>query len=199
MKKHGHGCERVSTEELLLFAYGESDDAAVAEHVRSCPACRAYLGMTAELREAAQSIRVAAPEFSPARPEKRAGTIAADPAAGRWRTRPALLVPLLAAAAVVLAVGLWLVRSSPDPAPLHLAGIQDRLSDQEDWEGRDFESRLGLNGSWSESADELELALLDLEDRMGIGGLYDEDLRLGFFDSDLESLLEAAEELESDF
>ncbi|MFO8058843.1 MAG: hypothetical protein R6V10_16270 [bacterium] len=107
-----HGCDKVSTGDLLLFAYGESPDAAIAAHVRDCPACGAYLSMIGEVRAATGEAWDIPSETSVAavrKKAKRKQRRAIKSIFGGVFSNPRVLVP--AAAVLVLALALIINQS----------------------------------------------------------------------------------------
>jgi hypothetical protein len=143
-----HKCDLVAAEQLLLFAYGENDDPAVDNHVKTCVSCRAYLDSLDAVRDL---VRKAGPESASRRSVARLTDAAGEIASGRagplrraggaasrspWPAWAPDLAPALAAAAlivIVIGAAVWFRPGGHPPptggneVPAYLAGASSRL------------------------------------------------------------------------
>lgn len=139
-----HGCDKVSTGDLLLYAYGESESPEFAEHVKTCDACRAYLEMVGEVRSMAGDALESASQRSVAeimmtaggKKSRGFGDIFAALFARRW-----VLAPLAAAVIAVITLVIYQAREeSPkiqqsrqaEQVPPYVAGLDTELDELEE-------------------------------------------------------------------
>ncbi len=205
-----HSCKEVGTGDLLLFAYGEADDAGVREHVKTCGACRAYLESIAKVRALAQEAGDSASEDTVASvreaAEAKRSRGFADIIAGMF-SRPRVLVPL--AAALLLAITLIAYQASrhtgapageagqANEMPDYIAGVSSQLSELEQM--MNLQEALMLGGDTAGEGEEIyRAANTSSTDRDGdAASTRDEVLDYVFVESsEVESIEVSMNELE---
>lgn len=197
-----HGCNKVSTGDILLYAYGESENPEVAEHVKTCDACRAYLEMVGEVssmagqaRESASGRTVA--EIIKSAGEKKShglGDIFTALFSRRW-----LPVPLAAAVIAAIALVIYQPREEAqiqqtrqdEQVPAYVAGLDTEIAELEEMIGKQ-EAFLRGGDSVADEYSEEYSAGLDTSDRQEGADSEDEVLDYVFAEASAVSDLEVS-------
>ncbi|HUT52434.1 MAG TPA: hypothetical protein VM658_03485, partial [bacterium] len=141
-----HKCAAVSAEDLVLFAYGETDDPSIAKHVAGCPDCRAFIADLEKVRHAAQRAGALEPGLAviaglKQKAARQAGAVRTAPRQKeRGRAWPrwvfAMAAVFIAAAGLMIYQyqerhGAWHEARETRGVPAYLAGVGAQLTEME--------------------------------------------------------------------
>jgi hypothetical protein len=148
-----HNCGEAREEDLLLLAYGESDDPRLTAHAATCPACQAYLAAVKETRAFAADGLIKPAESVVKAVQTQAHALLPKPGGEGWWARLRewsfgfedrgwrAWAPAMAVAAMVLAAGIAVLMverertgrpaTGENASREYLLGVDEQLSEAE--------------------------------------------------------------------